>query len=677
MKEILIFAGTTEGRKLSDILVAAGILHTICVATDYGEIVLKEHPLVKVHQGRMNQEEIRAFIKEGDYQVVVDATHPYADIVTRNIKEAISEMDITYFHLIRESSYDVDERGVYFFNTNEECAEELKKTHGNILLTTGSKELSKYCISEDIKSRLYVRVLPSVESLSLCNEQGICGKQILALQGPFTKELNEAIISQFDIRCLVTKESGITGGYLEKLEATRTTGCNVFVIGHSQEEKGVSFQDLCIELEKLYDLNLNVYYQMDIILAGIGMGSYNGMTKEVHDAIESADILLGAKRMLEGVKRNVEKYAYYMPSQIIPFLNDLQANNNLLDKKKVVILFSGDTGFNSGCKTLYQELIEEQKNGKLNVSVRILPGISSVAYLAACVGESYEDAYICSIHGKQVRNLRQRIKVNSKTYLLMSGVKDVNQLGHILLDEGLSNCVVIAGYQLSYPEQRIIKMIPEECCAIEQEGLYVCLIINPNPVYASITHGMVDSDFIREKVPMTKEEIREVSICKLKLHEKAIVYDIGSGTGSIAVEIARLSDNIQIYSIEQKREAVSLILKNIAKFSLDNISVIEAIAPEGLEELPKPTHVFIGGSGSKLKEILNVLYQKNPQLRVVINAISLETICEMKEIKSEFPVVNYEIVQLQVSRTKQAGNYHLMQAENPVLICSFNFTELS
>ena len=151
---------------------------------------------------------------------------------------------------------------------------------------------------------------------------------------------------------------------------------------------------------------------------------------------------------------------------------------------------------------------------------------------------------------------------------------------------------------------------------------------------------MADAEFIRDKVPMTKEEVREVSICKLKLYQKAIVLDIGSGTGSLAVEMAKLSPDIQVYAVEQKSEALTLIERNKEKFQVENVTLIRASAPEGMEKLPKATHAFIGGSGGKLKEILRVLYEVNPRMRVVMNAISMETICELKEILTVYPIKN-------------------------------------
>ena len=680
MKKIVIFAGTTEGRKLSEYLAQAEIAHTICVATEYGEIVLKEHPLVKVHQGRMNQEEIESFLKDKNFTVVIDATHPFAKEITYNIKTAIGKLnvqgiEISYMRLNRD---DIEQKGngteenIRYFETNEECAEALTYTEGNILLTTGSKELLKYCISEELKHRLYVRVLPTMESLSLCMEQGICGKQVIAMQGPFTTEMNEAVIRQYNISCLVTKESGISGGYREKLTAAKATGIRTFVIGRPKENGGHSFVELCGELEKICGKKIRLKEEMQIILAGIGMGNENCLTKEVKKAISEADILLGAKRLLADFCPKLEKQPFYRAEEIIPYLRKIQEKNPFMENGKVVILFSGDSSFYSGCRFLYEALKKEIQEGCLMASLHILPGISSVSYLASCIGESYHDVPVYSMHGKKLCNLIHKIKSSPKMFLLMSGVQDINRLGMLLTENDMTECEVIAGYQLSYKEQRIEKLTPAQCCELKAEGLYTCFVKNSYAVKRKLTHGIADEKFIRDRVPMTKAEVREVSICKLHMQEDSVVYDIGSGTGSVAVEIAALSDDIQVYAIERKKEAVSLIQKNKEKFVLENINIVEMEAPEGLMNLPPATHAFIGGSGGRLKEILETLQLINQGMRIVINAVSMETICEIKEILSVYQVKEMEIVQLQVSRAKETGNYHLMQAENPVWVCSFN-----
>ena len=698
MKEILIFAGTTEGRKLSEYLAEAKISHTICVATEYGEIVLRQHPIVRVHQGRMDQEQIEKFLSNGTFDAVVDATHPFAAEITCNIQAALKEMrqagiSIPYLRLKRDS---IAERknGITYFETNEACAKALEDTEGNILLTTGSRELSKYCVSEEIKHRLYVRVLPSIESLSLCIEQGICGKQIIAMQGPFTTEMNEAVIRQYEITYLVTKESGVPGGYQEKINAAKRTGAEVFVIG-CPEEEGYSFPEICRKLEDMRGgesptenkikgnrealcghsyMSQKKDDHMEIILAGIGMGHADCLTREAERAVSGADILLGAERMLNTVCSKAEKHPFYQAEQIIPYLQDMQSGNLYMENKKIVILFSGDSGFYSGCQSLYAALKKDITGGRLKASLRILPGISSVAYLASCIGESYQDAAVYSLHGKKVCNLVRRIKGSSKTFLITSGVKDINRLGRLLTEAGMTECEVITGYQLSYGEQRVERHTPLECMELQEEGLYTCFVRNPCAAKRRLTHGIADGQFIRDRVPMTKEEIREISICKLRLEDGAIVYDIGSGTGSAAMEIAGISDDIQVYAVEQNPEAVSLIEKNKKKFGLQNVTVVESRAPEGLDGLPMAAYAFIGGSGGRLKEILASLRQINPNMRVVINAVSMETICEMREILSRNDMIKEEeVVQIQVSRVKKAGSHHLMQSENPVWICAFEF----
>lgn len=222
---------------------------------------------------------------------------------------------------------------------------------------------------------------------------------------------------------------------------------------------------------------------------------------------------------------------------------------------------------------------------------------------------------------------------------------------------------------MSYPDEQYYQIEPHEAEMLTTEGLYGCIIINHKPEKLPLTRHISDDLFIRDKVPMTKAEVRTLSIAKLQLEERAVVYDIGSGTGSIAVEIAQHSPTIQVYAIEQKKEAAELIRRNAKMFGLDNIKVIEGMAPEVLVGLPKATHVFIGGSKGKLKDIIKLIGESQSETRVVINAISLETIKEITEIVRDFPEA--ELVQVSISRSKNLGEYHMMQAENAVIICAF------
>ena len=678
LNRVLIFAGTTEGRTLSEYLSENRIEHMVCVATEYGEEVLSASPYMTIHQGRMDVGEMEKLMQTGSFAAVVDATHPYAVEVTANIRKASQEAQLPYLRLKRCLDTETEGR-VFYFHSNEECVDALEKTEGNILLTTGSKELATYCSHPLVKERLYVRVLPGMESISICTELGIKGKQMIAMQGPFSTEMNEAILHQFEIACMVTKKSGRLGGYPEKLEAAKRAGIPVYVIEPADTERGYSMEEVCERLQILLCAEDGVTAgvidnKMDIILAGIGMGASKGLTREVYDAIESADILLGAKRLIEPYKPHIEKKPYYLGKDIVPYLENLFLQS-AGKRYRVVVLFSGDSGSYSGCQALAHCLHEAVAEKRFFADIRILPGISSVSYLASCIGESYHDAAILSMHGKLLPGLARRIQENEKTFLFMSGVKDMRKLGTTLTEAFMDDCIITAGYQLSYEDEEIRKLTPKECLSCEKEGLYICFIYNPHPKKIPLTPGIADEEFIRGKVPMTKKEIREVSICKLHLHPGAVVYDIGSGTGSVAVEMAEMPPDIEVYALEQKPEAIELIEKNKEKIRLDNITVIQTKAPEGLMDLKMPTHAFIGGSGGKMKEIIETLYQINPGMRIVINAVSIETLCEIKEILMAYPVCDTEFVQLQVSRVKELGAYHMMQAENPIFVCAFTFCD--
>lgn len=188
-----------------------------------------------------------------------------------------------------------------------------------------------------------------------------------------------------------------------------------------------------------------------------------------------------------------------------------------------------------------------------------------------------------------------------------------------------------------------------------------------------ITHGIKDDEFLRDDVPMTKEEVRAISICKLNLTENAVLYDIGSGTGSVAVEAASCSKNIKVYAVETNPLAVNLINKNRERFALPNIKVVEGMAPTVMGSLPVPTHAFIGGTKGNLKDILTTLYKKNNSMRIVMNAVSLESVSEMTMALKEFPVVDDEVIQVSISKAKKISSYHMMTANNPVFIFSFTF----
>ena len=190
MYKICVFGGTTEGRELVEFLNAQPCEVTACVATEYGQALLPEAERLTVSARRLPADEIKALLTDRHFDLVIDATHPYAASITKSIARACTETGVERWRLLRGAS-DAPEDAV-FVESTEKAIEFLDQTEGNILLTTGSKELKAYSQIKDFAERVYARVLPLEDSLVLCREAGVKAAHILAMQGPFSEEHGDA-----------------------------------------------------------------------------------------------------------------------------------------------------------------------------------------------------------------------------------------------------------------------------------------------------------------------------------------------------------------------------------------------------------------------------------------------------------------------------------------------------
>ena len=667
---IVLFAGTTEGRELSQWMSSKMIRHIVCVATEYGEKIMKGQgtgEYMELHEGRMDSEGMYDLIKSEGAKLVIDSTHPYAVEAGRNIKNAAERAGAEYIRVERAAMERSDYKKISYFNNAGECAEYLAGKAGNILLTTGSKDLSAYSQDSELRKRLFVRVLPGKESLEACENCGISGRQIIAMQGPFTEEMNLAMIRQFDIAFIVSKDSGKAGGIQEKIQAAEASGIEMCMIeGKKEEGSGISIAAAKNYIEK----NCLSGKPRKISIISCGMAGPGSITKAAQAALSEAEIVFGAKRLLEAMDVRKPSHPYYLAKDIIPELEKTSAD--------AAVMFSGDAGFHSGANKFVKALKNEIEAGKLNADIQIYAGVSSPAALAAEFGICWDDAELISLHGAcgadQISRLIEAVKHSSKIFALLSGLQDLREIGKALQNASLDHCRVLAGRNLGSDVAGVFELTAQECEHISEEGLYSIFVINDRPQARHVSAGISDDEFIRGSVPMTKESIRTLSISKLRLREDSIVYDIGSGTGSVSVEMALLSPQIKVYAIERKSEAVELSKENIKKFGLRNIEVTEAEAPEGLGSLPVPTHAFIGGSGGKLKETIKKLLEMNPSVRIVINAVTLETLKELTDIETIFDIEDFEMICISASKSRKLGAYHMMQSENPVWICSFQGT---
>ncbi len=261
MSKVLIFGGTTEGRLLSERLLKHKIDFTLSVATEGGYDMVMDLG-VKCLVNRLSENDMVRLLK--DFNLVVDATHPYAKEATENILGACKSTNTKYIRLLRES---VNSKGFICKNSIEEVVNYLNKVDGNILLTTGSKNLHEFKNINEFEKRVYPRVLPTVDAIEKCSSLGFKINNIIAVMGPFSEDMNISIINKVNAKYVVSKESGTVGGLLEKISACEKTGAKLIVIGRENNEVGYSLDE--VENIILKDFNIdavNRYFPMFVDL---------------------------------------------------------------------------------------------------------------------------------------------------------------------------------------------------------------------------------------------------------------------------------------------------------------------------------------------------------------------------------------------------------------------------
>ncbi len=666
MYNILLFAGTTEGRTIAEQLKGTDRSVCVFVATEYGESLIDAGEGVTVESGRLTTEEMEERMQASPDALVIDATHPYAAVVTENIRTACEHTGHSYLRVLREGSTEQLSDAVYV-ESPKAAAEYLSGTEGKVLLTTGSKELHFFTAVPDYKERLFARVLSLPSVAASCAELGFQGQHLICMQGPFSKEMNTALLHMTGADYLVTKDTGVTGGFPEKVEAARECGVKLVIIGRPLKEEGVSVREALRILgvtaaseeegtaEDTAVLSGEGNTEKEIALIGIGMGGEGcrTLTVEAREFCDRADLLIGAGRMVEAAARPGQKILKEYRASAIA--EAIQAS----DAKAVAVLLSGDVGFFSGAKKLLEVLPEQ---------VQVMPGIGSLVYFCSKLHLPWEDIKITSNHGR-VSNMIGLCDTHKKVFSLLGKEEDVRTLCGKFVEYGMTGLTIYVGEKFGYPEERILHGKPEDFLEYQGDSLSVIVVENPSP-RTIVTHGIPDEDFLRDKVPMTKEEIREVSLSKLRLAKDSVIYDVGAGSGSVSIEMALMALEGQVYAIEKNPVAVQLLHENRKKFRADNLEIIEGLAPEALEELPVPTHAFIGGSSGNMKEILELLLRKNPKIRVVINTITLESIGEALQCMKELPFEDVDIAAISAAKSKALGRYHLMFGQNPVYVVS-------
>lgn len=483
MCRILIFGGTTEGRLLAEYCHQQEIEAYVSVVSGYGADLLPESEYLHVLSGRMAGEAMEGFMKRAAIRAVFDATHPYAAEATRNIKEACGRARVSYLRVTRESAAAENPGGdsgkgpaaafasqVVYVHSVEEAVCYLKDREGDILVTTGSKELAAYTALPGYEERLYVRVLPSCAAISACEDIGIRGKRIIAMQGPFSEEMNRAMMRQLGVRYLVTKEAGTAGGFLEKLSAAEALSVTAVVIGRPLEERdGITLDAAKILLKEAGTVSA----KRKLSLIGTGLGGPGQMTLAAAEALKRCDVLFGARRMTDAAETLGEAASKILRVPIYGNREILEWLESHPEHKRAGVLYSGDTGFYSGASGMAAVLSEKPYCDSYEFTT--YPGISSVSYLCAKMGRSWEHVKLISLHGRDC-DAAQVIAQNPAVFTLLGGAHTVKELCEQLLRAGLTDVRITAGERLSYADERIVTGTPDQLATMEFTSLAVVLM---------------------------------------------------------------------------------------------------------------------------------------------------------------------------------------------------------
>ena len=422
-----------------------------------------------------------------------------------------------------------------------------------------------------------------------------------------------------------------------------------------------------------------------IHMIGMGPGNPDLVMPLAVNTIRSCEIIFGSQRLLEMIKKMDP--SLHINKRLIEIDHDLEKLSveiiKEVRKAKIAILVTGDSGYYSLAAYLRTKFNQQKKE----LEIRNIPGISSLQYLAASAGLSWQNIKSISLHGRNHENWWLQIKENKYSAILSGNDPDMQEILIELSKVGFGDWTGIIGQRLSYSDEKIEKAKVKTLISQKYDSLSIMILIRPEQeiekqksnngreVWPWLTPGIDDSCFIRGDVPMTKQDIRAAVICHLQLSADDIVWDIGAGTGSVSIEAARICSQGKIFSIEKNDIGCNLIKENSQVFGLNNIEIIHGNAPQALTDIPDPDRIFIGGSGANTGEIIEYIIETiqsriktEKKTRLVMTSVTLETIPNTLEILHKKNIAEIEIKQIQINSTRPAGSKTMVSAQTPVWV---------
>ena len=404
-----------------------------------------------------------------------------------------------------------------------------------------------------------------------------------------------------------------------------------------------------------------------VTIIGAGPGNPDLLSRAALDAVDIADVVIGAHRALAGidVPPDVVRCELVKTADIVAALTDAAS------WQRAVVVMTGDVGLFSGARRLVEAL-----SGDAQVDVHVIPGISSASYLAARLARPWQDWRFASAHGVACDIMAEAERAG-ELFLVTSGGEDPSRLSGELVQAGFGDARVTVAERLSYPDERITCATASEIAGQTFGDLNVMLIefaggagspAGSRWPYAS--SGIPDELFIRGDVPMTKQEVRAVALAKLRLTATDTVWDVGAGTGSVSIEAALVARAGSVWAVERNAAGVRLIRENAGAFGCGNVRAVPGVAPEALAKLPVPDAVFVGGSAGELPSIVEAALEKNSQVRLCVPCVTVETLTEACALLSGSRFKGFEACQVSAARAEAVGSHHLMKAQNPVFLVS-------
>ncbi|MFH1650518.1 MAG: precorrin-6y C5,15-methyltransferase (decarboxylating) subunit CbiE [Chloroflexota bacterium] len=398
-------------------------------------------------------------------------------------------------------------------------------------------------------------------------------------------------------------------------------------------------------------------------IIGVGPGGADSLTTGMRRRVTRADIVCGGQRLLDMFPAlSGEKVA--IGGNLKEIVDLLKANR---DGKRVVVLASGDPGFFG---------IAGYLTGALGKGViRIVPNVSAMQLAFARIGESWDGAALVSVHARPIEDIIARVRDSETTGIFTDAEHSPAVIARALLDRGIEGYRAYVCENLGKKTERITRTGLRGLLQREFSPLNTLILVRDNEKSPPTPRapGIPDREFYQRKPKeglITKQEVRAVSLAKLRIGKNDVVWDIGAGSGAVSVEASFLAGNGHVYAVEKNTGDVAIIRKNLRKFRADNVTVVPTFAPDGLDTLPEPTAVFIGGSGGRIAEIIAYVARRlRPGGRVVVNLVGLENLSKAAQAFRDggFPP---EITLVNIARSTDIGELTRMAALNPVFILS-------